>query len=246
MGSLRRSDSTRLEALSDGVFAFAATLLVVSLQVPGTFDELMADLSGLGAFAVSFGALLLIWAVHNAYFRRYGLEDGMTQVLNGCLLFVVLFYVFPLKFVAAGVTSMVFGIDVERTGRMITSYDELSQLFMLYSFGFFLIFAIVSLMYAYAARRAPELALDTAQLAEAHFLKRHYAIFALVAIVSIAFAYWRIGLAIGGAGLDLRAARSFLLGPRGLERAPYRHCHATVTFGCCNTPREQANPGGGG
>ena len=109
----RRSDSTRLEALSDGVFAFAATLLVVSLQVPETFDALLTDLSGFGAFAVSFGALLLIWAVHNAFFKRYGLEDAWIQVLNGWLLFVVLFYVFPLKFVSAGVSAFVFGVGAE-------------------------------------------------------------------------------------------------------------------------------------
>src|SRR5690606_25563506 len=97
----RRSDSTRLEAFSDGVFAFAATLLVVSLEVPNSFSELLADLSGMGAFALGFLALVLLWAVHNAYFRRYALEDGWTIALNACLLFVILFYVFPLKFVAA-------------------------------------------------------------------------------------------------------------------------------------------------
>lgn len=196
----RRSDSTRLEALSDGVFAFAATLLVVSLEVPGTFDELLADLSGLAAFAVSFGALLMIWSVHAAYFRRYGLEDGWTQALNGCLLFVVLFYVFPLKFVAAGITSTVFGIDVERTHRMISTYDELSLLFQLYSLGFVLIFAFVSLMYRHATRRAAVLALDAAQLTEAHFLKRHYALFVLVGAASVALAHWRVGLVIGFPG----------------------------------------------
>ena len=196
----RRSDSTRLEALSDGVFAFAATLLVVSLQVPETFEALLADLSGFGAFAVSFGALLLIWAVHNAFFQRYGLEDAWIQVLNGWLLFVVLFYVFPLKFVAAGVSAFVFGIGAARGAAMIGSTGELSLLFQLYGLGFVLIFSTFALMYRHAARRASVLGLDAQELHDAHALKRHYAIFALVGVLSIIAARFELGLEIGFPG----------------------------------------------
>jgi len=182
----RRSEPSRIEALSDGVFAFALTLLVVSLEVPGTLDELLADLSGFGAFALSFGALLLIWAVHNGFFRRYGLQDEWTTILNGCLLFVVLFYVFPLKFVAAGITGYLFGFG--DYGRMpaVTSVEELSTLFLLYSLGFVLIFVFISLMYAHAARKAGLLELDDAELHEANTLKRHYAIFVAVGLLSMA------------------------------------------------------------
>ncbi|HQU71504.1 MAG TPA: TMEM175 family protein, partial [Calditrichia bacterium] len=73
-----RNEVSRLEAFSDAVFGFSATLLVVSLQVPATFDELILELKGFGAFGISFGALVLIWSVHNAFFRRYGLQDTAT------------------------------------------------------------------------------------------------------------------------------------------------------------------------
>ncbi len=195
----RRSDPSRLEALSDGVFAFAATLLVVSLEVPQTFAELKADLAGFGAFALSFGALLLIWAVHNGYFRRYGLQDYWTQFLNGCLLFVVLFYVFPLKFVAAGLTGTVFGFTAAGQS-MLNSFDELAQLFMLYSLGFVMIFGLVALMYRHAARRASVLKLTDVELHEANTLKRHYWIFAAVGVASIGVAWAGIGLQTGFPG----------------------------------------------
>ncbi|MEY2501556.1 MAG: hypothetical protein QOI07_1890, partial [Verrucomicrobiota bacterium] len=85
---LRRShDISRLEAFSDAVFAFALTLLVVSLQVPKSYDELMNLMIGFPAFACCFGVLVWIWYEHNLFFRRYGLQDPYTVFLNGTLLF---------------------------------------------------------------------------------------------------------------------------------------------------------------
>src|SRR5262249_31622878 len=94
----RRREVSRVEGFSDAVFGFAVTLLVVSLEVPKTFDELLGMMRGLPAFAVSFALLFQIWWRHYRFFRKYDLEDGPVIALTGVLLFVVLFYVYPLKF----------------------------------------------------------------------------------------------------------------------------------------------------
>ena len=45
----RSHEVSRTEGLSDAVFGFAITLLVVSLEVPKTYGELMQTMRGFGA-----------------------------------------------------------------------------------------------------------------------------------------------------------------------------------------------------
>ena len=90
---------SRVENFSDAVFAFALTLLVVSTEVPHSYAALMTVLSGFPAFALSFLLLVAIWYNHYLYFRRYGLHDTTTIALNNGLLLVVLFCIYPLKFI---------------------------------------------------------------------------------------------------------------------------------------------------
>ena len=89
---------SRVDGFSDVVFGFALTLLVVSLEVPKSYGELHELIRGFIPFAVSFLLLMTIWYAHFQFFRRFGLHDMGTIVLNAALLFVVLFYVYPLKF----------------------------------------------------------------------------------------------------------------------------------------------------
>src|ERR1700704_843358 len=105
----RSHEISRIEGLSDAVFAFAVTLLVVSLEVPRTFTELAAAMRGFGAFAISFMLLFMVWFNQYKFFRRYGLQDNLTVCLNAILLFVVLFYVYPLKFLFTFLVSLFTG-----------------------------------------------------------------------------------------------------------------------------------------
>src|ERR1041384_4416441 len=89
----RSHEISRIEGLSDAVFAFAVTLLVVSLEVPKTFTELMEAMRGFGVFAICFTSLMLVWYEQYIFFRRYNLQDKLTITLNAILIFVVLFYV---------------------------------------------------------------------------------------------------------------------------------------------------------
>ena len=86
---MRGSEVTRLESFADAVFAFALTLIVVLLEVPKTFADLISTMRGFPAFAVCFLMLTTIWNTHHKFSRRYGLDDGITRFRRAyfCLLF---------------------------------------------------------------------------------------------------------------------------------------------------------------
>jgi len=105
---LRGKSTTRIDSFSDIVFGFALTLIVVSSAVPHTFDQLRTILLGFYPFAICFGLFIFIWLAHFNFFRRYGHHDSATMWINFALLFTVLVYIYPLKFLftfAAGNTS---------------------------------------------------------------------------------------------------------------------------------------------
>src|SRR5215475_3212477 len=74
----RGGEITRLESFCDVVFGFALTLLVVSLEVPHSYAELMTAMRGFVPFAICFAQLILVWRSHYQFSRRYGLEDPYT------------------------------------------------------------------------------------------------------------------------------------------------------------------------
>ena len=184
--SIRYREVSRLEGFSDAVFGFALTLLVVSLETPKDFAALKNMVSGFLPFALMFAMVVWIWYEHNVFFRRYGLQDAWTVFLNAVLLFVVLFYVYPLRFLTTALVGQLGGMP----DGTYASFDDMdgSLLMILYSTGVLLIFGAFLLLYRHAwqQRRSLELsALEEVQLryrARAHGLSAGLAVSSLILV----------------------------------------------------------------
>ena len=154
--SVRSNEISRIEGLSDAVFGFAITLLVVSLEVPKTSGEVLHAMRGFIPFALTFAVLILVWRNQFRFFRRYGLEDTPTLFLNAALLFVVLFYVYPLKFMFGALSERVLS-DIGYGDPTVPNFlrdPNAPILLVAYGLGWAALFGIFALLYrhAYAVR----------------------------------------------------------------------------------------------
>jgi uncharacterized membrane protein len=159
---LRGHEVLRIEAFSDAVFAFAVTLLIVSLEVPKSFEELMVTMRGFFAFGISFSILMMIWYEQNVFFRRYGMHDVRTIALNCTLIFLVLFYVYPLKFLF----TLIFSNQIYGQGHspFVMNLEDTPKLMMIYGAGYILIYVLFFFMYVHAIRQKQELQLTTSEI----------------------------------------------------------------------------------
>jgi len=198
----RGGEVARIEGLSDAVFAFAVTLLVVSLEVPKTFNELSVLMRGFFPFAISFSLLMRIWYEQYLYFRRYALQDGLSIFLNTVLLFVVLFYVYPLKFLWSFLITEWTGgnTHVPKPGggfEPMIEYHQVPVLMEIFSAGFLAVSLIFLLLFWRALRKRAELDLNALEILDTKASIGVNVINAATALISLSIALLG-GAAYGG------------------------------------------------
>jgi len=182
---VRRHEISRLEAFSDAVFAFALALLVVSVEAPSSYAELIDRMLGGVSFACCFALLIWIWYEHHMFFRRFGLEDGVTIFLNALLLFVVLLYVYPLKFMF---DSLFARVAPRLKPPEPMELWQLGHVATIYALGFVAIFVLFALFYQRALARRDELGLSALEIFDARTNIGHHLISAGVGVVSLIIA----------------------------------------------------------
>ncbi|MDQ2868560.1 MAG: TMEM175 family protein, partial [Verrucomicrobiota bacterium] len=184
---LRGLEVKRLESFSDAVFGFALTLLVVSLDVPKTYADLVAMLRGFPAFAICFLFLVLIWHGHYKFCRRYGLEDTRTIVLTCLMLFLVLFFVYPLKFLF-NLSIAAWSLGGGEVARSMTA-SQFATLLTVYGLGYAAVYGALCLLYAHAYRKRDELNLTEIERSETVYQMHRLLILVAVGLLAAAVAH---------------------------------------------------------
>jgi hypothetical protein len=154
--------------------------------MPDSYGELMYPLKGIPAFACAFALIVWIWHEHDTFFERYPLTDGPTTVINSVLLFVVLVYVYPLKFMFESFMQQVFGLSSRPLEGM--SLTQLANASILYGLGFFILMSLFMLLYLHAYRKRVALGLDPMEVFDTRSIAGHHAVSASVGLFAMLFA----------------------------------------------------------
>jgi uncharacterized membrane protein len=125
--------SGRLETFADGVFAIAATLLILNVDTQiqsgdrGLAAQLLHIWPSYIGYAVSFLTIGIIWANHHTLMNQIGQVDRRFLLLNVLLLLCVAFIPFPTRLVAENIrtdvaraAALTYGITLTATAVMFS------------------------------------------------------------------------------------------------------------------------------
>ena len=175
---------SRIEALADGIFAVAMTLLVLDVKLPdnesyATSAALLLRLLSLEhtfvIYFVSFIVLGMFWVGHHAQFHFIRNVDHTLLWLNLLFLF--------------GVTSIPFATD------LLGDHNQLQLPYLLYGGKLLLLAALLILQIVYL-RRHPELAEPALTRQVAWRIAGRAALFAVIPLLSMAAVFYNTRLAL--------------------------------------------------
>ena len=166
----RGAEVTRMEAFFDAAFAFAVTLMVISIDaIPNSAQALVEALKAVPAFAASFLLIVLFWRGHADWSRRYGLNDRASQRLGLLMVFLVLVFIYPLRMVYASFFAWITGGWLTARISLDTTYD-LRVIFAVFAFAFGSMGLAMYALYRRAWALRDQLGLDPLEC----LLTRHY------------------------------------------------------------------------
>jgi uncharacterized membrane protein len=117
----------RLEAFSDGIFAFAATLLILNLAVSGhpLGQQLLGIWPSYVAYALSFITIGIIWTNHHTVMHQVAHVDRFFLMVNVIFLMFIAFIPFPTRLLAlnlqtegAEAAAIAYGITLTSTAAL--------------------------------------------------------------------------------------------------------------------------------
>ncbi len=202
----RGEEPGRLENFSDAVFALAITLLLISTSPPTNFDQIKRFTYDLIPFLLCIVLIMLIWHQHFIFYFRYGLRNATVVVLNTLFLIIVLFYVYPLKFLTRLILQPIAAItgntDLQAEFKGIIKPEDVGDLMIIYGVGAASVFFVLTLMYRYALKSAEQLELNELEKFDTRVSMQSNALMGVVPLISVVMAlifrgHWMAGLFAG-------------------------------------------------
>ncbi len=191
---LRGHQGTQMDGLTDGIFALAVAVLLISSSVPTNFTELLNFVYDLLPFSLCIVFIYWIWQALTRFNLRFGLEDAKTNQLKMVLMFFVLFYIYPLKFLMSWQVkyfSAIFSGELrERYAELSTMipFSKIPHLMIIYGLGFAAIFFLLYFLNKRAFKQREVLQLNPRETLETELTMRRYFAFACIGLISISIA----------------------------------------------------------
>lgn len=150
------AEAHRLDAFVDAAFAFAVSLLIIAGGEPlRSFDDLLAALARIPAFAGGFALLVMFWLAHRTWSALKPPRDKSATLLSLAVVFAVLVFVFPLRLLIE--TAAHFLSQGALPGRgLITSFDQLGWTYLIYGAAFAILSVLLALLFRQAAKGLAE------------------------------------------------------------------------------------------
>jgi uncharacterized membrane protein len=139
----RGAVASRLDNLTDAVFGIAITLLIFNLSNPNSFQDLLTFTKTLPAFLISISFIVLIWSEHLRFSEVYSLNDSRLTILNTVFIALIIFYVYPLRFLTLFLTNFFFSTDIA----VNIQGDHVPYLMIYYGFVAFALYFVMYLFY---------------------------------------------------------------------------------------------------
>ena len=193
------TETARIEAFSDGVFAIAITLLILEIKIPmpGSIplaQQLIRQWPSYVAFLISFAFIGIMWINHHRLFTHIRRGDNTLLVLNLLLLLGVTAVPFPTAVLAAHL-----GKPDQKTAAMV------------FSGTYFFIAIFFNMLWRYAASRNGHLLSSEVQLTSALHISRQYAVGPVLYLICFGLAMVSVTVSLA---MNLALAAFFALPPK--------------------------------
>jgi len=193
------SETSRIEAFSDGVFSIAATLLVLELKPPAPglpfWQGIAAQWPGYASFLLSFLFIGIMWINHHRLFSHILRADDVLMVANLLLLLGVVWIPYPTSLMA-----QTFGTS------------QFRQAAILYNSSYFVLALLFNLLFFTCLKRK----LVDRSYSSVRDIARQYAAGPAMYLVCIAVTWWNVPLSLAISGA---MALYFLLSPDRVPKA---------------------------